>query len=425
MQIQIPNPVAHILTALESSGFEAYVVGGCVRDSLLGLEPKDWDIATDAKPKQIIEIFKSDSSFKILTTGARFGTISLYHIQNKHIFEITTFRIDSHYSNHRHPDYITFTSHLKDDLKRRDFSINALAFSPTSQKIHDHHNGINDLKNHLICCIGDANTRFCEDGLRILRALRFQANLGFEIATHTKQAILTNKSLLSKIAKERIQSELNKLILGDYIKKVFFEFYEVFGVIFRFCDENLLRDKRLKLRAMCDSIESAPKELSIRLGLFFSFMAQALELDGHSSLSFAKENLENLRYQKTLINQILLLMRYTPPSPDKIALKKLASTIGIANLKLLIRFWEAKDSIQNLKPILQEIINNDECFCVKNLAINGDDIKCLANDMGYEINGKDIGIILQNLLDSVIQEEILNHKQALQKHLKNLLKSKK
>lgn len=208
IKIDLPKNVKFIIDTLESAGYEAYAVGGCVRDSILGRTPNDWDITTSAKPLETKALFK-----KTFDTGIKHGTISV--LLGKEIYEVTTYRIDGEYEDARHPKEVTFTAELKEDLLRRDFTINAMAYNPTSG-IVDLYGGIEDLKNHVIRCVGIPHDRFSEDALRIMRAVRFAAQLDYTIEEKTQEAIRELAGTLSKISAERIQVELIKLLTSDH-----------------------------------------------------------------------------------------------------------------------------------------------------------------------------------------------------------------
>ena len=208
IKITLPENVKFIIDKLEAAGFEAYAVGGCVRDSILGRTPNDWDITTSAKPLETKALFK-----KTFDTGIKHGTISV--LLGKEIYEVTTYRIDGEYEDSRHPKEVTFTSDLKEDLLRRDFTINAMAYNPTTGLV-DMYGGEEDLKNHIIRCVGNPHDRFTEDALRIMRAVRFAAQLNYDIEDNTKEAIKELAGTLSKISAERIQTELVKLVTSDH-----------------------------------------------------------------------------------------------------------------------------------------------------------------------------------------------------------------
>lgn len=224
MKISIPENVKKAIEILNSNGFSAYVVGGCVRDNIMGKVPHDWDITTDAAPLNIKNAF---SNFKTFDTGIKYGTVSV--IVEGEALEITTFRSEKIYSDHRTPNEVNFVGSLEEDLKRRDFTINALCTS--GEEIIDLFGGINDINNKTIRAIGNPDERFCEDALRILRALRFSSVLGFEIEEETKKSIFKNRWLLRYVSRERIRDELLKLISGENAKSVLLEYKEIIAVI--------------------------------------------------------------------------------------------------------------------------------------------------------------------------------------------------
>ena len=222
--IKIPKDVQQVLNILKKNGFQAYVVGGCVRDSVMGRTPLDWDVTTNAMPDEIKKAF---ASFKTVDTGIQHGTVLI--ISGETPVETTTFRIDGSYSDNRHPDSVKFTPSLKEDLARRDFTINAMAYNE-EEGIIDCFGGIDDIKNKVIRCVGDPDKRFNEDALRILRAIRFSSVLGFGIEKETQESVIKNKNLLSNIAVERIDTELTKLLCGDNVFDVLDDYlsYEEF-----------------------------------------------------------------------------------------------------------------------------------------------------------------------------------------------------
>ncbi len=208
MDIRIPAPAAEIIDKLNSHGYEAYIVGGCVRDMLLGREPGDWDITTSALPRQVKQVFK-----RTVDTGIQHGTVTV--LIGKAGYEVTTYRVDGEYLDGRHPDTVSFTPDLREDLRRRDFTINAMAYN-SMKGIIDEFGGQEDLRAGIIRCVGNPMDRFSEDALRILRAIRFSAQLGFEIEEKTWEAICASAPSLARVSKERIQVELTKLLLSGH-----------------------------------------------------------------------------------------------------------------------------------------------------------------------------------------------------------------
>jgi len=224
--MNIPQEVQTALQALKNSGYEAYIVGGCVRDMLLGLTPKDFDITTSALPEQIKAVFKA---YRIIETGIKHGTVTVI-IDNTPL-EITTFRTDGTYTDNRRPDSVSFTTSLEEDVKRRDFTVNAMCYNPEIGLV-DYCGGKEDLERKLIRAVGVPAERFKEDSLRILRALRFASVYGFEIEAETANAILEYKHLLKNVASERISVEINKLLCGENVYKILMDFFPAFEEIF-------------------------------------------------------------------------------------------------------------------------------------------------------------------------------------------------
>ena len=222
--IHLPCEVKLAIAKLTEKGFEAYIVGGCVRDSLMKCTPKDYDITTSANPEEVKNVFKE---YRVVETGLKHGTVTV--IVRGMPLEITTFRIDSEYLDHRHPKNVTFTKSLKEDTARRDFTMNALAYND-EKGLCDFYGGKVDIENKIIRCVGDANKRFNEDALRIMRALRFSSVLGFDIEENTKNAMFNNKHLLKNISSERLAGELVKLLCGANVKKILLEYIDIIGV---------------------------------------------------------------------------------------------------------------------------------------------------------------------------------------------------
>ena len=225
MNIRLPIYVQTALQKLNTAGHKAYIVGGCVRDSLIGRTPNDWDITTDALPEQIIAIFAND---RVIPTGIQHGTVTV--LLDGQPLEITTYRIDGKYSDNRRPDSVSFTQSLQEDLLRRDFTINAMAYHPKIG-IVDCYSGLADLSSQRLVCVGDPEKRFAEDALRILRALRFSAQFGFSIEKMTAKAIHRLAPLLRGISAERIQAELSKMLCGEHVRSVMLNYSDVLSVI--------------------------------------------------------------------------------------------------------------------------------------------------------------------------------------------------
>jgi len=441
IKIQIPREAELILQILQDQGFEAYVVGGCVRDSLLGKTPQDWDICTTASPPQVMEAFKG---YPVLKTGLKHGTVTVLIERNP--FEITTYRIERGYSDHRHPDQVEFVTDLKQDLARRDFTINAMAYNPR-KGLADFFNGLQDLETKTIRCVGEPESRFLEDGLRILRALRFASVYDFSIEEKTGEAIHAKRELLAQIAAERIQVELNKLLCGPGVKRVLQQFADVLAVIIPeiapmlgFVQNNPHHCYDLWTHTV-ESVAQVPPETVLRLTMLFHDLGKpdCFTLDrqgtghfyGHAKLSGekAKEILHRLRYDRITVDGVVTLVKNHDLTliPEKKNLKRALHNLGLARFKQLLEVQKADNkakhpSFQNenlakirvIEDLLDEIIKEDECFNLKDLAVKGRDLL----QTGIR-EGPEIGQILNFLLQQVIEERVENDKEKLLKLVKD------
>lgn len=397
INIIIPNEVETALCILNKNGYEAYIVGGCVRDSLLGNAPNDWDITTSAKPDEIASCF---NSFRTINTGLRHGTVTVIII-NKPI-EITTYRIDGKYSDNRRPDNVSFTDNVAYDLKRRDFTINSLAYN--KKGIIDLFGGIDDIRNKVIKCVGDPDERFNEDGLRILRALRFASVLNFKIDSKTSASIHKNKELLNNISKERVTVEFNKLLKGVDFMDVLRQYKDVIEIII----PEIANCKNEDWEVVLNSMNQA-EDLILRLSILL-----------HKTN--AEKVLRNLKYNGEIIKNVSTLVSFKDEEilPNKIKIKKQLSFMEYENYKNLIKFKKAlykpleNKFIQQLidieksEKILNDIVMHNECYNLKMLEINGKDLK----REGYS-KGVLIGSILNDILNLVIEGKIENKKEIL------------
>ena len=320
--MQLPQDVLFILDTLNNSGFEAYVVGGCVRDSLIGKKPKDWDICTNAKPKDTMEVFKN---YHIIPTGLQHGTITV--MLNGEGYEITTYRVDGDYSDGRHPDKVSFTSNLSEDLSRRDFTINAMAYSE-EEGIVDLYGGIKDLKAKEICCVGNPMERFNEDALRIMRAIRFSSVLGYKIEENTHNAMIKLYTNLDKIAKERINIEFSKMLCGKTPMYLLDKYSLIFEYIIPeikpmigFNQNNPYHCLDVWKHSLCVLSEIKDTNLSLRLAALFHDIGKPFcyteddgvgHFYGHAdkSVEITEKVLKNLKYSNDIIEEVLTLIKY-------------------------------------------------------------------------------------------------------------------
>ncbi|HBD63346.1 MAG TPA: CCA tRNA nucleotidyltransferase [Clostridiales bacterium] len=403
MNIVIPREIGTALNILNNNGFEAYIVGGCVRDSLLENAPKDWDITTSARTDEISTCFKE---YRTINTGLKHGTVTVI-IQGMQI-EITTYRIDGSYTDNRHPDTVFFTDKIADDLRRRDFTINAMAYG--RKGIVDLFGGISDIESRTIRCVGDPDERFGEDGLRILRALRFSSVLGFKIEKLTSESIRKNKELLCNISKERIVSEFNKLLMGLEFHNVMTEYRELVEVFIP--EIKTFNDNEWEV--ILNSMKHA-ESLTLRLALLLYETGNAERI------------LKTLKYDGKTISSVGLLSscRDEKIIPDKVVIKKLLKRIGYDNYTALIKFKAAVFKAQGdvysnelnvvyeAEKAAEEIIANNECYSLKMLDVDGEDLIRAGISRGMIL-----GDALNELLDLVIEGKLENKKEVLLDYIK-------
>ncbi len=443
IKIILPEDVKFILNKLNKSGYGAYAVGGCVRDSLLGITPNDWDICTSATPVQTKQVFKD---FLIFDAGAKHGTISV--VYNDNVYEITTFRVDGEYLDCRHPQRVSFTDDITQDLLRRDFTVNAMAYNE-QRGLVDPFGGMKDLESHLISCVGAADERFGEDALRVLRALRFAAVYSFDIEEKTAEAIHKNAYLLKNIAAERIAAELNKLLCSKSVCKICEAYRDVIAVFipeisceFDYNQQNPHHKYDLWRHTLL-SVSSAPYDLVTRMALLLHDVGkpycravdsnQIAHYFGHAgkSAEIADGVFRRLKYPNEFISRCIALIKHHEfnYSGSKIQLKRLLNSIGENDLRLLFKMRfadimaqseylreEKLKSLAQAKDDLDEIIAQNQCFSLKQLAVNGNDLKSI----GIK-EGREIGKMLKTLLELVIKEKLPNDKDKLMAKAKEII----
>ena len=430
--IKIPNDVKTVMDILTAAGHKAYVVGGCVRDSIMGREPNDWDVTTDADPEQIQELF---ASFRTVDTGIKHGTILI--ISGKTPVETTTFRIDGEYSDNRHPDKVTFTKNIIDDLARRDFTVNAMAYNETDGLV-DPFDGQNDIRNKIIRCVGDADTRFNEDALRIMRAIRFSSVLDFSIEEKTAEAIIRNENLLSGIACERITTELLKLLCGDNVFNVLSEFRSVIGVFipelklefdFKQYGKKHGYDVWMHTVHTVNNIENDPiLRLTMLLHDTGKIATHVIDANNNSTFKnhaavggvIAENILRRLKFSKEYINTVSFLVSiHDKEVPEtRVQVKEYIRDLGEENFIRLMKIRRADKSglSKNFRDITDKLIfaystfddvmNKSEPYSLQQLAVNGNDIK-------QYVSGIKIKDVLNYLLEVVIHEPEKNNKETL------------
>jgi len=396
----MPYEAEWIIDNIRSHGYEAFIVGGCVRDAVLGRIPGDWDITTSAKPEQVKEIFG-----KTVDTGLKHGTVTI--IKHGSGYEVTTYRIDGEYLDGRHPETVEFTPDLREDLKRRDFTINAMAYSHETG-IVDEFEGMEDLKRRVIRCVGCAKDRFTEDALRILRAVRFAAQLDFVIENETYKAIAEIAPNLVHVSKERIQVELTKLLLSDHPEKIWMvdatgiAEYVTPGFTEVFERELESRSSRDLLKECWAGIAALPADKSHRWAGFLRHMMPEQAVKILRGLKLDNDTIGNVKNMITAFQ--------APLAVDKVEIRRLLSRVteyqflGAMQLKKL----DGDETVPGILQLFEEIKEAGDCVSLKQLAVNGGDL--LAK--GLE-KGKQIGDGLMYLLNLVLEKPELNKKDIL------------
>jgi tRNA nucleotidyltransferase (CCA-adding enzyme) len=433
MKIDIPANIKKALDILDNNGFEAFIVGGCVRDSLMGKAPNDFDVTTSARPQEIMNCFKG---FKTVTLGIKHGTVAVI-IDGEQV-EITTYRVDGEYKDNRRPDSVTFTKNIKEDLSRRDFTINAIAYNQNCGLL-DCFGGREDIENEIIRCVGKPKTRFQEDSLRILRGLRFASTLGFEVEESTSFAMEECKNLIKNISSERIFCEFKKLLLGENVESVLLKYYSVIGSFIPeilpsvgFDQKNIYHKYDVyghTVKAIC----SSPYNEIIRLAMFFHDIGKPScftqkdgigHFYGHSKISeeITRKVLIRLKVDKKALEEICTLVRYhdiqmniTEKSVRRLLLKfgeemffMLLDVKRADNKSKAESLWCRMEDFQKIEDIAKKILNEHQCISLKTLEINGHDI--IAEGI---TDGREIGRLLKLALDAVIDGDIPNQKERL------------
>lgn len=439
--IKLPEKVKYIIETITEAGFEAYAVGGCVRDSVLGREPDDWDITTSASPYQIKELFP-----RTVDTGIQHGTVTV--MLDKDGYEVTTYRIDGVYEDGRHPREVTFTPDLKEDLKRRDFTMNAMAYNGKTGLI-DIFDGRKDMENRIIRCVGDPEERFREDALRMMRAVRFSAQLGYEIEAATEMAITHLAENLKKISAERIQVELLKLLCAPYPGRIR-SAYEL-GITkiilpeFDSCMETAQNNPHHcytvgehSIRAM----EAVEPDKCLRLAMLFHDIGKPVtkttdqegidHFHGHPLVSeeMTRKILKRLKLDNQTIFTVTRLVRYHDHyiGETSKAVRRSILEIGEEIFPLLLQVKRAdieaqseylkkekEEHLETVQKLYEDILRKKQCVSLKELAVSGSD---LIRENGMQ-PGKEVGEVLSCLLDLVIEDPALNQKETLLQRAKS------
>ncbi len=384
INIQLPAEVRFALNALTRAGYQAYIVGGSVRDVLLGHEPHDYDITTSALPEEMLELFSKE---RLILNGMKHGTVTL--IKYGEPIEMTTFRIDGEYSDGRHPDAIEFTGNLYEDVARRDFTVNALCWNPEVGLI-DYVDGEEDIENKIIRCVGDPDRRFTEDALRILRALRFSSVLDFDIDPLTAQCAIENREQLQKIAVERVLVELKKLLCGVRAEQVLLDFRAVLEVVLPELstlsqDEYMLAARRVSLTTPAPDLRLA--------ALLYGLSAEAVSACA-VRLKFSKVS---RRFIEAIGENAA-----RPLPANRHEMRRMLGELGEELLAGLIELRNA-----DMKAMCHLVIQQGDCVSIRQLAVNGEDVYAAG------VSRRKTGVCLSALLDAVIEDRLPNEKEAL------------
>lgn len=443
IQIQVPEKAKYIIDTIQNAGFEAYVVGGCVRDSILGRKPEDWDITTSARPEQVKQLFR-----RTIDTGIQHGTVTV--MLDKEGFEVTTYRVDGKYEDSRHPKEVTFTPNLEEDLKRRDFTINAMAYNDTEGLI-DIFGGLTDIEAGLIRCVGDPEERFGEDALRIMRAIRFSAQLGYEIHEDTEAAIRKLAPTLQKISAERIQVELTKLLISPHpdilrnaydmgVTKVILPEFDTMMETPQNHPHHKYNVGEHTLHAIME-IEPR-KDLRYAMLLHDVGKPGTLTIDekgithfyGHPVVGeeISRQILRRLRFDNDTVAVVTRLVRYhdygNSVTPDLRIVRKAVNKIGEDIFPLLFPVKKADilaqsdymraEKLETLllwEKLYQEILDKKQCVSLKTLAVTGRELIA----MGMK-PGRELGEMLQQLLELVLEHPEWNTEEKLMEKVKEL-----
>lgn len=435
MTMDMPKNVDTAINLLQSAGFEAYAVGGCVRDSLLGKTPNDWDITTSAKPENMKSVF---ADFHCIDTGIKHGTVTV--VIDGEPLEITTFRLDGEYEDNRHPKSVTFTADLGADLGRRDFTVNAMAYSKMTGTV-DLFGGQNDLKNKIIRCVGDPDRRFNEDALRILRALRFASALDFEIEEKTAQSLLKNRALLGNISEERIAKELLKLVCGKGAKRiltdfapVLFEILPELQPIYKNSHDNPHHCYDIYEHTLI-AVESIDPEPTLRFAMLLHDCGKpavkkfdengVAHFYGHQRISaeISAQILARLKVSNKFRDEILFLVsnhdrwelyentEKMPRYLSKFGLDGVLKLLKVMGADVLAQSPEYRyrlDQIADAEEIAKNLAVQKPCLSLRELQINGRTLM----DIGIP-QGRKLGAVLAQLLDEVIDGVTKNTQEAL------------
>ncbi|NFB58270.1 HD domain-containing protein [Clostridium botulinum] len=445
IKIEIPKGVKYIINTLQENGYEAYIVGGAVRDSLLERKVNDWDITTSANPQEVVNIFEN-LGYKIIPTGLKHGTVTI--LISSIGYEVTTFRVDGEYEDNRHPKEVKFTSNLREDLKRRDLTINAMAYNDKIGLV-DYFHGLEDLNNKIIKCVGNSKDRFNEDSLRMLRCIRFASQLNFHMEESIKLNIRELSRNIANVSMERIRDELCKILVSSqpvYGIKNIVELNLMDYIIpelkvcVGFKQHNIHHDKDV-YEHILSVVENVPNKLELRLAALLHDIGKPKcfsigdngqgHFYGHQKISadMTKDILKRLKFDNKTIDKVDKLVYNHMARYNKLRtpnIKKFINKVGIDNLDDLFELqiadikgsakeYHSFDNVLNLKIKCKKIISEKQPLTIKDLDINGHDLMKLGINQG-----KEIGIMLNKLLDIILENPNLNNKEDLIKIVESI-----
>ena len=433
--IIIPQHALTVVERLERYGYEAYVVGGCVRDSLMGRCPKDWDVCTNALPEEVLRVFKR---FHVIKTGLQHGTVTV--MVDKQPVEVTTFRIDGNYTDNRHPDSVNFVSRVEEDLARRDFTINAMAYNP-ARGLVDAFGGQEDLQARIIRCVGEPDARFNEDGLRILRALRFAARYDFGIETETAFSMHRNRHLLENVSVERIFSELKGILIGEGVLGMMQAFPDIFSIIIPELAPAVGFEQHNPHHCYdvwthtAHAVQAAPADEVLRLALLLHDIAKPATFTmgedgkghfyghGEKGAEMARDIMLHLKSDTATLQTVVTLVREHDSMLPTTApgMRRLIGRMGVETIRQLMEVKQAdmaaqstherpqkQATLREARLLLEDVLDEAPAFTVGDLKVNGRDLM----ELGVK-PGPAMGDILKTLLTEV-QDELLPHSREAQ-----------
>lgn len=437
MKFEIPDGARHILQALNGAGHEAYLVGGCVRDLLRRVEPHDWDICTSALPEETKRCFAGQ---RIIETGLKHGTVTV--LEEGEPYEITTYRTEGPYSDSRRPDFVRFVPDLNEDLARRDFTMNAIAID-LKENLRDPYGGVDDIKARLIRCVGEPDHRFQEDGLRVMRALRLAAVFGCEIEEQTVQAVHENRAMLDRVAAERINVELCKLLVGQNAGDVLRQYPDVFCQFWPQLGPLVTLEQHNPWHCWggwehtIHAVEAAPADVILRLTMLLHDIGKPAckstdekgidHFYGHPAVSarLADQMLRALKFDnKTRERVVLLVERHDAQLPPRSqVIRRWLNQLGpetffqLLEVKRADNMGQAPEKVQDrlaeldeIKAKAEQILAERQCLTLKDLAVDGRDVIAAGIEPGPEV-----GRVLEGLLEQVLNGELLNERDILLK----------